>query len=129
MKSKQTRRRRYRLDCYVNGEPDCGKHSLHAQNGRAHFASPGAAIDDWLSTGWGYETPAWDQVDEDWDAAQALLGEAGFIVDRKTKRVVLVVTYRWPDLGESRLPVATVLDVASGTTRTVRVEDCERDAA
>ena len=96
-KCKQTR---YRIDCFIE-----------------------AALDHWLATGWGYEHPELGAVTADWDATKELLMECAFIVDRKLKRVVYVVTYRWPELGESRLAVATILDVASGTVRSARVED------
>lgn len=121
--SRKVKRGRYRLDCYQHGEAAVGERSMRAYNGRAHFETAEAALEDWLATGWEYERPeAFDTV-PGWDPADALLVEAAFIVDRKDGRVVFVVTYRWPELGESRLPVATVLDVAAGTIRTVRVED------
>lgn len=60
------------------------------------------------------------------DAATVMLADCGFVVDRKSKRVAVMLSYRWPGLGESRLPVASVFDVASGTVRTLAVEECQR---
>ena len=117
------KRGRFRLDCYLGGEASVGERSLMACNGKAHFETAEAALNDWLTIGWDFESPEHLDVVPDWDPVEVLLAEAAFIVDRKTNRVVFVVTYRWPELGESRSPVATLLDVASGAVRTVRVED------
>lgn len=114
---------RYRVDCYLDGKRDVGSHSLRSLNRVNYFETVEAAVDDWLATGWGYERELSGGV------AEALLGEAAFVLDRKMKRIVTVITHRWPDLGESRLPVATILDVASGCTRTVRIEDSQQSLA
>jgi hypothetical protein len=112
----------FRLDCYLAGDPPQpeGYWLKLPRLVPAHFFdTPEAALTKWLASGWSYDGNC--ELNQD-DVPEMLLSETGLIVDRYSKRVVTVVTYRWADLGESRLPVAVVLDVASGTTRIVRVE-------
>ncbi len=84
------------------------------------------AIDNWLDSRWRYENPSphlAHLVPEDWEPAEAMLQDFALIVDRETERVVRTIAFRWPDLGESRLPVAYIVDVATGSVvRTVSAE-------
>ncbi len=115
MRRKKAKLSRFRRDHYLNGEPTAGRWRGHS------FDTAEAAVAEWLAVSW------WDyELDFGDETAETLLREACFVVDCKMERVVQVVTFRWPDLGESRLPIATILDVATGTVRSERVEDAPR---
>ena len=111
----------YRLDCYVAGGVPPTEVELVAQGRvRSHFFdSRVTAIKEWLGVCWSYE-----RDEETRDVLDMLMSEAGIVVDRYTGRIVAVVAFRWDDSGESRLPVAMVVNVAGdGRMFTVRVED------
>jgi len=121
---------RFRLDHYIGGEHVVGGAFCRAGDAEAlagHlFDTPEAAAERWLAVGWGYEDAEDHPDPESWDAAEALLSEAAMLVDQVCGRVVQVVTYREPQLGESRLPVAQVLDVMTGKLVTATIEQSGR---
>jgi len=121
---------RFRLDHYIGGEPTVGGECCPAADTEAlsehFFGSPEEAVARWLAVGWGYEDAEDVPEPECWDAAKALLSESALVVDQGSGRVARIVAYREPQAGESRLPVATMFDVSTGTVHTATVEQSGR---
>lgn len=108
---------RFRVDHYQDGRFHQGFCETH------FFGTIEDATERWLQVGWECEEMGPGDAGETWDAAQALLSEAALTVDQDTGRLVQVISFRETKM--SRLPLAVIFDVASGTTSTVRVEDRE----
>jgi hypothetical protein len=110
---------RFRVDNYLSGVRERGARCDAYYRVGHFFPTVEEAVSHWLAGGWRYEG---FEADDEVDVAETMLRDAAVIVDRQTKRVVRALAYRWPELVESRLPVAMIVDQTTGVVTTETVE-------
>jgi hypothetical protein len=118
---------RFRLDCYAAGRCEDGREAVFLSSDAdreaytaAHFPSAAEAVEDFLAAQW--ELTADPGVPDPDQIAETLLSTTAVVVDRALHRVAALVAFRWAELGESRLPVAMIVELPGGEVRLQAVE-------
>ncbi len=117
---------RFRLDWYCTGECDHWNKNLlrfaedRASYAAAHFESASDAVASFLASNWDWTTEP--DIPEPDKIPETLLGNTALVVDREKRCVAAVIAFRWPELGESRLPVAMITTLPGGAIRLETIE-------
>ncbi|MGO8688998.1 MAG: hypothetical protein ACLQLG_05140 [Thermoguttaceae bacterium] len=116
---------RFRLEVYAAGTCDLRGRGFfsaedHAVYRAAHFPSAEAAVAAFLDDLWDWTADP--DIPEPERIPETLLANTAVVVDRARHRTAALVAFRWPELGESRLPVAMIVNLPSGEVSVQAVE-------